>query len=197
MQRRLFICIHNSEPLKLEEIENYPAHWCVEVFSDDGDYGDSENEKQSSRRYHDPAFKNGFKKNDFKNDCLLCPGWSKVRRPVNAFIPLTLVKEARSGPALKIITWVYSGFVFLLVCTEEDNYTRKDSFFFSPKKETIQKGITTDSVVGVFMCVLCFFVLFFITFIFYVSREPRSLKYASQAQWVCRPQRGNQPLENT
>lgn len=45
LQRGLFTCIYNSEPIKLEEVENYPAHWCVEVFSDDGDYGNSENEK--------------------------------------------------------------------------------------------------------------------------------------------------------
>lgn len=43
LQRGLFTCIYNSEPIKLEEVENYPAHWCVEVFSDDDDYGNSEN----------------------------------------------------------------------------------------------------------------------------------------------------------
>lgn len=70
LQRGLFICIYNPEPIEVEE--NYPAHWYVEVFSDGGDYGNSENEKHCLVGYNDPAFKNDFKKNDSKNDSLLC-----------------------------------------------------------------------------------------------------------------------------
>lgn len=60
--------IYNSEPIKLERIENSPAHWPVCVFSDHDNGTLEKGETLFKRKNIDPTLYN------IKNNCLLCPG---------------------------------------------------------------------------------------------------------------------------